>query len=138
MYGQQPPYGQQPGYGQPYGAPQPGGEQPGKKSGGKGLWIGVAVAVVVLAAAGVVLFWKPGLLNSTVFDRAQMESDIQRVLQESYGLQVDGVSCPGDQKVEEGHTFSCDATVGGQQQSVKITVVNDEGRYTVDKPTSEG
>lgn len=134
-YGQQPAFGQQPG--QSYGAPPPGGEQSGKKS-GKGLWIGIVVTVVLLAAAGVVLFWKPGLLNSTVFDQERMESDIQRVLQDSYGLSVESVSCPADQKVEEGHTFTCDATVDGQQQSVKITVVSDEGRYTVDRPTPEG
>ncbi|EID56229.1 DUF4333 domain-containing protein [Saccharomonospora xinjiangensis] len=136
-YGQQPGYGQPSAYGQqPYGA----GQQPGQsgKSGGKGLWIGIAVAVVVLAGAAVVLFWKPGVVNPTVFDQNSMESDIQRVLQDSYGLTVDGVTCPSGQEVKKDNTFTCEVTVGGAPQSVKITVTSDDGHYTVDKPAPKG
>ncbi|TLW94446.1 DUF4333 domain-containing protein [Saccharomonospora piscinae] len=159
QYGQQP-YGQQgygqqgygqPGYGQqPYGAPQdqqnaygqygsplpP--EQPSSGGPGKGLWIGIGAAVVVLAAAAVVLFWVPGLLNPTVFDQNSMQSDVQGLLEDSFGLTVESVSCPADQAVEEGNSFSCEATVNGEQQSVQITVTSDEGHYTVEPPTAQG
>lgn len=131
-YGQAPPQQQQP---QQYGTPYPGGQPPKPaKSGGKGLWIGLAVAVVVLAAAGVVLFWKPGLLNTTVFDQQSIEGDIQRVLQEGMGVSVESVNCPADQEVKEGLTFTCGLTVNGQQQTVELKVTSDEGHYTVNPP----
>lgn len=133
-YGQQPThYGQQP-------PPQPG--QPGQPGqggkSGKGLWIGIVAAVVVLGAAAVVLFWKPGLLNTTTFDEQSVEQSVQRLVQESFGIEASDVDCPGDQPVEKGHTYSCTLTAGGEQQSVKITVTSEEGHYTVDKPSPQG
>jgi hypothetical protein len=136
-YGQQPPYGQ-PGYGQPpgqYGYGQPGfpGGAPQQSSGGKkGLWIGLGALVVVLALAAVALFVWPGLLKSKVFDSQQMQQDIKRLLTEAYAVDgVESVNCPSGQEVETGATFQCEVTVNGKQQSVTITVKNDDGHYQV-------
>ncbi|EIE99339.1 DUF4333 domain-containing protein [Saccharomonospora glauca] len=143
-YGQQqatyPPQqqGQYGAYGQGYGQ-QPGGVPQGTSGGGKKLLIGLVVAVVVIAAAAVVLFWKPGLLVSKTFDEQSVEQSVQKLLVNSYGVSENSqVDCPGDQPVEKGHVYTCDVTVDGEQQTVKITVTSDEGHYTVDRPTPKG
>ncbi|WP_216204711.1 DUF4333 domain-containing protein [Amycolatopsis aidingensis] len=143
-YGQ-PPYGQQPppGYGQPgqfdYGQQpygQPPGGQPGKSN--KGLWFTIGGVVVVIALAAVALFVWPGwAMPGKTFDNAAMERDIQNLISDNYPVQgaVESVSCPADQPVKEGHTFECDITIGGQQQKVSITVVDEaEGKYEVAMP----
>ncbi|WP_019813239.1 DUF4333 domain-containing protein [Saccharomonospora saliphila] len=130
-------YPQQPGYGQaPYGQPGYGQAPPGAPrgtSGGKGLWIGIGALIVALAAAAVVLFVWPGVLNTTVFDHQQMSSDVERVLSEA-GHEVDSITCPEGQEVEPGATFTCDGTIDGQRQQVPITVDNAEGHYQVGQP----
>src|SRR5699024_2475307 len=160
-YGQPPPgYGQDP-YGQPppgyppqQGQPMPGQPMPGQPmppgypqqpygsqqtgSSGKsktGLWIGIIVAVVVLAAAAILLFWKPGFLNTTVFDSSQMESGVESVLTDEYGISnVGDVSCPSGKEITKGNEFTCTVQINGTDQEVPITVNDSEGNYTVGQP----
>jgi Domain of unknown function (DUF4333) len=141
-YGQQPPtqqypygqqqqpygYGQQPGY---YGAP------PKKSS----AWIWVVVVIVVLAAGtfGVLGFVTPGFLNKKVFDEAALEGDngVKKILVENYNESADDISkvdCPADQEVKQGATFECKVTIREEEQTVKITVVNEDGQYEVATP----
>ena len=156
-YGQPPSYSanpqqsyQQPGYAapaqpyqQPYGAPgyaAPPAAAPAKK-GGKGALIGIIGAVVVLIIAAVVLFWVPGVLtNGTkTFDSSQVQQGVTKILTEAppagYGLTgIADVSCPSDQKVTAGTTFTCNLTQDGAAKSVTISVVDDSGTYTVGVP----
>ena len=148
-YGQQPtqqyPYGQQPQ--QPYGAY---GQQPGypgqspygppPRKGG-GAWIWVVVVVVVLAAGvfGVLGFVTPGFLTKKVFDEGALEGDngVRKILVENYNEpaeDIEGVDCPADQEVKQGNTFDCKVTIRGEEQTVKITVVNEDGQYEVSTP----
>jgi len=123
--GGQPPFGPQPGIG----AAPP--QKPKNKS-GKGMWLGLGAAVVLVAAAAVVLFWIPGLLVQKVFDAEAMNRDVQRVLTDNYGVEgVESVSCPEDQPVTVDETFTCDVTVDGGQQQVTITVKSEDARYQV-------
>ena len=160
-YGQQqPPYGQdpygqqQPGYPPHQGQPMPGQPMPGQQmppgypqqpygpqqtgSSGKsktGLWIGIIVAVIVLAAAAILLFWKPGFLNTTVFDSSQMESGVESVLTDEYGISnVGDVSCPSGKEITKGNEFTCTVQIDGADQEVPITVNDSEGNYTVGQP----
>lgn len=129
-------YPQQPGYG-------PGGQQapPGfdeKDSAGKHtslIWGLVAAAVLVVAVIVVGGFAWPGWWISKVFDSSRVESGVQKILTNNYKLDnVTGVSCPADQEVTPGHTFSCAVTVDGKQRTVKITVKDSEGKYEVSQP----
>jgi Domain of unknown function (DUF4333) len=142
-YGQQPPTQQQYPYGQqqqPYGyGQQPGyyGAPPKKSS----AWIWVVVVIVVLAAGtfGVLGFVTPGFLNKKVFDEAALEGDngVQKILIENYNESADDISkvdCPADQEVKQGATFDCKVTIRDEEQTVKITVVNEDGQYEVATP----
>src|SRR6266496_3646797 len=142
QYGQPPQYGQQPGgaypqsgpqqqpgqydYGQFPGTAPPEGEQPAKSK--KGLLIGIGVLVVVVAVVGILGFVAPGFFKTQVFNNTQMQTDVQKLLTETYKIEgVTAVSCPADQKVADGTKFDCTATIGGKQQKVPITVKGDGG-----------
>jgi len=60
------------------------------------------------------------------------------VLTGSYGIKdVDDVTCPADQKVEQGESFTCELTVDGEPQQVTVTFTDDSGTYEVSRPTSK-
>jgi hypothetical protein len=149
-YGQQPPtqqypYGQQPqqpygGYGQQPGFPgqSPYG-QPQKKGGGAWIWVVVVVIVLAAGAFGVLGFVTPGFLTKKVFDEAALEGDngVKKILVENYNEPAEDISkvdCPADQEVKQGGTFECKVTIRDEEQTVKITVVNDDGQYEVSTP----
>ncbi len=137
QYGQQPPqgqydYGQQQFPGQ--GAPE--GEQPAKSK--KGLLIGIIVLVVVVAVVGVLGFVAPGFFKTQVFNNTQMQTDVQKLLTETYKIDgVTGVTCPAEQKVEDGAKFECTATIAGKPQQIPITVKGDGGNYEVSPPATK-
>ncbi|MFJ9786898.1 DUF4333 domain-containing protein [Amycolatopsis sp. NPDC101161] len=136
QYGQQQPgqydYGQQQYPGQ--GAPE--GEQPAKSK--KGLLIGVIVLVVVVAVVGVLGFVAPGFFKTQVFNNTQMQTDVQKLLTETYKIDgVTGVTCPADQKVEDGAKFECTATIAGKPTQIPITVKGDGGNYEVSPPATK-
>jgi len=100
------------------------------------------LVVVVLAAAAVVLFWKPGYLSSTVFDQAAVQDGVTTILtnaptDDPAGYGLDGVSdvvCPSGVKVTAGATFTCTLTQDGSDKSVTVTIVDDSGTYKVGLP----
>ncbi|MTE14380.1 DUF4333 domain-containing protein [Nocardia aurantiaca] len=105
---------------------------PGKKK--TGLIIGiVAAVVVVLAAAGGGLAW---LLSKDQLDNKAVQSGVQKVLKDSYGIDdVQDVSCPSGQKVEVDKTFDCTLKVGGESKKVTIKITKDDGTYEVGRPS---
>jgi uncharacterized protein DUF4333 len=128
-YGQ---YGQQPGYPGQYGPPP--------KKGGSA-WIWVVVVIVVLAAGvfGVLGFVTPGFLTKKVFDETALEGDngVKKILVENYNEPAEDISkvdCPADEEVKQGNTFDCKVTIRDEEQTVKITVVNNDGQYEVSTP----
>ncbi|GDY28573.1 DUF4333 domain-containing protein [Gandjariella thermophila] len=146
--GQQVPYGygQQPGY-PPAGQPYPGyGQQPGypgtppqadrKRS--PLPWILLGVLVVVLAVVGVLGFVTPGFFLKRVFDNVAVQDGVKRILTSGtngYGITgVGAVTCPSDQEVKQGATFTCTVEVNGKPQKVTITVKTDAGEYEVGRP----
>jgi uncharacterized protein DUF4333 len=145
-YGQQPQPTQQYPYGQPqqpygYGQQQPGypGYGPPQKKSGAWIWVVVVIIVLAAGAFGVLGFVTPGFLNKKVFDEAALEGDngVKKILIENYNEPKDDISkvdCPADQEVKQGNTFECKVTIRDQEQSVKITVVNNDGQYEVSTP----
>jgi hypothetical protein len=137
----QPQYGQQPGgqydYTQQFpGTAAPEGEQAPKSK--KGLLIGVVAAIVVVAVVLVLGFVAPGFFKTQVFNNTQMQTDVQKLLTETYKIDgVTGVTCPAEQKVEDGAKFECTATIAGKPQQVPITVKGDGGNYEVSPPVAK-
>ncbi|MCR6482236.1 DUF4333 domain-containing protein [Amycolatopsis sp. OK19-0408] len=138
QYGQQPPQGQYD-YGQQQqfpGVGAPEGEKPAKSK--KGLLIGVIVVVVVVAVVGVLGFVTPGFFKTQVFNNTQMQTDVQKLLTETYKIEgVTSVTCPAEQKVEDGAKFECTATIAGKPQQIPITVKGDGGNYEVSPPAAK-
>lgn len=135
----QPQYGQQPGqydYGQFPGTAQPGGEQPAKSK--KGLFIGIGALVVVVAVVCFLGFVTPGFFKTEVFNSTQMQTDVQKLLTDTYKIDgVTSVTCPAQQEVKDGTKFECTATINGKQQQVPITVKGSGGNYEVSPPVSK-
>ncbi|MFT4042018.1 MAG: DUF4333 domain-containing protein [Gordonia sp. (in: high G+C Gram-positive bacteria)] len=153
----QPGYGGQPGYGQyggqfgppAYGSPTgphgqfgvgdqfaamaTGSSRKGLRTlliaGGTGL---VLVAILVVVTAFAWPGWAPKSLDQTA-----AQNGVKKVLTDDYqATEVSDVQCPSGQRVKKGNSFSCSVTVGGQKQTVKITFLDDDGKYEVGRPTS--
>ncbi|KZB88081.1 DUF4333 domain-containing protein [Amycolatopsis regifaucium] len=136
---QQPQYGQpqqqgqyEYGQGQFQGTP---GEAQDKPKSKKGLFIGIGALVVIIAAVGILGFVTPGWFNTQVFNNTQMQTDVQKLLTETYKIpNVSAVSCPSGKEVKDGEKFTCTATIDGKPQDVPITVKGDTGNYEVSPP----
>ncbi|HEX5401246.1 MAG TPA: DUF4333 domain-containing protein [Pseudonocardiaceae bacterium] len=137
-YGQQQPTQQYPGqFGQQqYPGYQPGfgGDQatPRKRTGL--IWTIVVLVVVVAAAVAVLGFVWPGWFNTKVLDTSTLESGVKGILQNDYKINVSTVTCPSDPEVKVGNVFTCQATIGGQQKQVQVTVKTADGLYEVAQP----
>ncbi|MFD4180019.1 DUF4333 domain-containing protein [Rhodococcus sp. NPDC058514] len=102
------------------------------------MWIALgACAVVVLGViAAIAGFASFG--GTDTLDRAAVEKGVEQVVTGSYGIKdVGDVTCPADQKVEEGRSFTCDLTVDGEPQQVTVTFTDDTGTYEVSRPTNK-
>ena len=151
-------YGQ-PGYGttpfgeqqQPYGqSGQPG--QPGQPgqydqfaamantgSSGKGLRRAMLAGGVVLFVAAIAVvvtaFWLPGWAPKNL-DQSAVEDGVKQVLTTDYQAQdVKDVSCPSGQRIKQGATFTCTLNAGGADQQVTVTILDDDGKYEVSRPS---
>jgi cytoskeletal protein RodZ len=135
-----PPAGVQQPYGQPYGQPvggpgapfgQPappfGYQQPPKKK--TGLIVGSIVGAVVLIGGLVVgaIF----LFGSKTLDQGDAEQQVSAASEQLTGTAVADVSCPADVEVEQGGTFTCTATLEGQDISFTVTQKDDEGNVEI-------
>jgi len=130
-YGQQP-YGGQPGpagpgasYGQP--APGFGYQQPPKRK--TGLIVGSLVAAVIviggLVVGALVLF------GTKTIDQADAQREVTQLGQQLLGVAPEGVSCPADVEVKSGGTFTCNATVEGQDVAFTVKQTDDKGNVEV-------
>jgi hypothetical protein len=139
QYGQQPgQYGQQPGqYGQF--APSTG---PGAKTGSAKTLaiIGGVLAVIIIAAVGVLGFWVPGFFVTTKLDIGAAQSGVQQILTDEangYGAKnVKDVKCNDGQSptVKKGDTFNCEVSIDGTKRQVTVTFQDDDGTYEVGRP----
>lgn len=127
--------GQQPGaqqWGQGYPPLPPARERPGRSK--LPLIIIGAVALVAIIV-GVLGFVTPGFFITRVFDTAAVQSSVQRVLSNDYGIaDVSAVSCDSGVKVDNGKSFECRATVAGEQVVVPIRITSNSGNYEVGRP----
>ncbi|MGH3992207.1 MAG: DUF4333 domain-containing protein, partial [Pseudonocardiaceae bacterium] len=114
-----PGYPQQPYPEQPY--PRPGqldDRGPAQKSALP--WVLSGVGGIVVAVILILGFVTPGLFTTTVFDQDAVQDGVQRILSDEYGQNAQSVICPTDQEVQTGSTFTCQATIDGEQRDVAI------------------
>lgn len=135
QYGQPNPSSQFGAPGQQFGQPAPYGAPGGPKKSKTPLIAAISAVVVVIAVLLITAFLAPGWATSKVLDASAVQDGVQKVLTDTYKVSdVSKVSCPADQKVIDGGTFTCKATIGGKDTDVKITITDDNGTYQVGRP----
>ncbi len=77
--------------------------------------------IAALVVAGVLVVG----CGDTVIDNTKAEDAIQRNLESSLHHPVTSVSCPSDQKVDPGATFTCTVNFsGGKQATATLKILN--------------
>ncbi len=101
----------------------------------------VVAGVVVLAVAVFLILGlvTPGFLNTTVFDRTQLQAGVQRVLTDSYQISgVGEVTCgdpaDGPITVRVDDTFTCTTTIDGAPATIPVRITDNDGGYEVSRP----
>jgi hypothetical protein len=125
QYGQQQGYGQQQygQYGQQQGAPYTpySTDQQGKRR--LWLWVGLVVAVLIIAGGAVAFIAKPAFLGfKKVLDHTAVENTVKQG-----GFTNVNCNDGKNPKVKKGATFTCTADGG---KKVTVTITNSDGEYT--------
>jgi hypothetical protein len=102
----------------------PGGYEQQEKKSKTWLWVTLGVVVVAVAAVAVLGFLTPGWFVTKTFDSAAVEEGVVKILGENY--KIENVQCPDGQEVKQDHSFTCTATVDGQEKKIPITVTDAE------------
>ena len=78
--------------------------------------------------------------STDIFDAVKVAAGVRKILTDAppagYGTAgVGEVTCPANQPVVAGSSFTCSASINGAQKSILITVEDDSGRYQVGVPS---
>lgn len=101
----------------------------------------VGALVVIGALVALSAFVWPGWVSKNLSQNS-LQQGVQQVLSnpdkdKGYGLKdVKDVSCPSGKKVEEGETFTCSVSVGGQNKLVTVKILDNDGTYEVSEPAN--
>jgi hypothetical protein len=80
--------------------------------------VAVGLLAVVVAVAG---------CGETVIDSSKVQAAIQANLEKALHHKVSSVSCPSEQKVTPGATFTCSVSFsGGRQATATLKIINKE------------
>ncbi|MEV6831289.1 DUF4333 domain-containing protein [Amycolatopsis sp. NPDC051102] len=108
--------------------------EPEKKPKSKKPLLIAAAAVLVLALGGGAA-WLLGAFRGDVLDQQSLQDGVVKVLNENYGEpDVKNAQCPANEAAQNGTTFDCTVTIGGQQKKVTVRVLNDRPEYEVGAP----
>jgi Domain of unknown function (DUF4333) len=106
------------------------------RRGRQGLVLALLIALLLAGIVGFLGFVSPGFFLIKVLDPAAVQTGVQKVLTNDYGLTgVEGVTCGDGNRVVAGTRFECRATVNGDPFTVPIVVTTDAGDYEVGRPT---
>lgn len=97
---------------------------------GRGMALAGAIlgGLGVVVIAGLVIAW-PHLPKK--LDRSQLESTLSSQLQSKTGIQDLSVTCPDDEPVKEGATFTCTViSPTGGSGTIMVTQTDDEGHVS--------
>jgi hypothetical protein len=99
------------------------------------LLLAATPALVILGTAAFVGFVRPGYLRAPLLDQATVQSGVQSVLTDNYGLpNVTSVSCPEGQRIKPGLGFDCVAKLGTAPATVHVIIQDAAGTYLVNRP----
>jgi hypothetical protein len=95
-------------------------------------------AVAIAAAGSALLF---GACGGRVINTGELEDELRRQLAPQGGVRPEeiAVSCPDDQKAEEGRRFACTLTApNGDRVRVDVTLTDDRGGFHAVVPEQTG
>ncbi len=108
------------------------------RRGKQGLILALLVAALVAGIVGFLGFVEPGFFLVRVLDPAAVQTGVQKVLNNDYGVAADRVICSDGNKVIVDARFECRAFVGEEQFTVPIQVTSESGDYEVSRPVPGG
>lgn len=126
----------QPGHPQPhYPQPSPASSaQPARRS-GKAPTVIVTALLTAVVSVTATLLATGAFTAAPTFEDAALAEGVAEVLTTNFDLtDVADISCPVGVTVTAGTEFECTFTSGGEDRSVPVTVLNDEGQYRVGGP----
>jgi len=93
----------------------------------KGRRLVLALPLAAIAAAG---------CGTEVVDQSSAQKRVTDVLKQN-NLAATKVDCPkaGDTERKKGKTFQCTATVAGRELKLRVTLIDDKGRFTLQPET---
>ncbi|MET8994806.1 DUF4333 domain-containing protein [Amycolatopsis sp. Hca4] len=95
----------------------------------------IALAAVLVLALGGGAAWLLGAFRGDVLEQQSLQDGVVKVLNENYGEpDVKNAQCPANEAAQNGTTFDCTVTIGGQQKKVTVRVLNDRPEYEVGAP----
>lgn len=98
-------------------------------------WLIAAAVIVLLGVVGVLGFVRPGFFVTPVLDQASVQDGVGMILRDTYRLpDVVDVTCPADQQVLPGRSFTCVAVVDGKRSEIPVVIQDKAGRYQVGRP----
>jgi hypothetical protein len=101
----------------------------------QGLILALLIVVLMAGVIGFLGFVSPGFFLVKVLDPTAVQTGVQKVLTNDYGLTgVDQVRCSQGNRVVVDAKFECQATVAGGQVTVPIRITSDSGDYEVGRP----
>lgn len=98
-------------------------------------WLIATAVVVLVGMVGLLGFVQPGFFVTPVLDQASVQDGVRMILRDNYRLpDVAAVTCPADQQVVPGRSFTCVVVVDGRRSDVPVVVQDTVGRYQVSRP----
>lgn len=95
----------------------------------------VSALVIALVAIAIGILGILGVFTRNVLDRNNVEANVRQILNQNFGeTDIQSVSCPPNQSMQAGSSFTCVVRIGENNKNVKIEVTNDRGDYQVDAP----
>ncbi|MBE1498934.1 hypothetical protein H4696_006034 [Amycolatopsis lexingtonensis] len=108
--------------------------EPAKKPKSKKPLLIAGAAVLVLVVGGGAA-WLLGAFRGDVLEQQSLQDGVVKVLNENYGEpDVKDAQCPANEAAQNGTTFDCTVTIGGQAKKVTVRVLNDRPEYEVGAP----
>ncbi|MBO0873670.1 MAG: DUF4333 domain-containing protein [Pseudonocardia sp.] len=98
-------------------------------------WLIAAAALVLVGVVGVLGLFRPAFFVTPVLDQVSVQDGVGMILVDAYRLpNVAGVTCPADQQVLPGRSFTCVGVVDGKRSEIPVVIQDKAGHYQVGRP----
>ncbi|SDK19249.1 protein of unknown function [Actinopolyspora mzabensis] len=98
-------------------------------------WLLGSVSLMAVLVVTVLGFVTPGWFYRTVLEADSVQQGVRQIARDSYGVAgIESVTCPAEEPVRAGHSFTCEMRVGGVSKKVRVVIRDAKGTYAVGRP----